>query len=76
MDRNCNIDPSPPLFAFSVPWPWYRETIFQIIGTTGLMLTLAFGVLAVSWRLQLAQAKRAAEDASRAKSEFLANMSR
>jgi hypothetical protein len=40
------------LFAFSVPWPWYRETTFQIIGTIGRMLTLAFGVLSVSWRWQ------------------------
>ena len=75
MDRNGNIDPSPPWFVFSVPAPWYRQAGFLIISAVGFVFTLGFAALAVSRHLQLAQAKRLAEAASLAKSEFLANMS-
>ena len=75
MDRNGNVDPHPPVFGFSVPLPWYRETGF--LGIFGLSVLTIAGLV---WLLgshyrQLRAAKLVAEAASLSKSAFLANMS-
>jgi signal transduction histidine kinase len=48
MDRNWNIDPTPPVFQFNVLLPWYREPGFIILLVGALLL----GGLLVTLHLQ------------------------
>ncbi len=75
MDRNGNVDPNPPLFAMSVPLPWYREAGFLCILALGALTVAGLVWLLVLHYRQLRAAKIAAEAASLSKSAFLANMS-
>jgi signal transduction histidine kinase/CheY-like chemotaxis protein len=82
MDRSGNVDLHPQAFEFVVLQPWYRQAGFLILAGFGLAATFTLAFLAVSqYRrrgdliVQLRDAKRQAEAASRHKTEFLANMS-
>jgi signal transduction histidine kinase/CheY-like chemotaxis protein len=89
MDRNGNVDPTPPGLDFVVLLPWYQEAGFQAIVSLGTAAVLGLIMLAVFHyrargrmivQLRGAQqsaesALQAAEAASRSKSHFLANMS-
>jgi signal transduction histidine kinase/ActR/RegA family two-component response regulator len=75
MDRNGNTGAPSPAFDFTVAFPWYRQTGFQLSAGVGLgMISLLLRLAFIQFR-QLKQAKVVAESASRSKSEFLANMS-
>jgi signal transduction histidine kinase/CheY-like chemotaxis protein/ligand-binding sensor domain-containing protein len=82
MDRNGNVDPSPPVYRFSVPLVWYKEPGFVVILAFSTVAIAALAFLALRHNRdrnrmirQLHGAKEVAEAASRSKSEFLANMS-
>ena len=89
MDRNGNVDPTPPSLDFVVLLPWFKEVGFLALMCLGMVLILGLGALAMFHyrargrmivQLRGAQksaeaALQSAEAASRAKSDFLANMS-
>ena len=82
MDRNGNIDPTPPGLQFNVLRPWYGEAGFLTVIGLGATAIIALCGMAVRHHSQrerlireLRQAMVAAETATRSKSAFLANMS-
>ncbi|MGO8926829.1 MAG: ATP-binding protein [Limisphaerales bacterium] len=53
MDRNCNIDPTPPHLEFIVVLPWYKESRLVLIAFAGLAVALFFAGLAFNRHRQL-----------------------
>ena len=53
MDRNCNIDPNPARFEFSIVLPWYKETRLVLIAAAGACAALFFAGLAFNRHRQL-----------------------
>ncbi|MDP8245518.1 MAG: response regulator [Candidatus Hinthialibacter antarcticus] len=89
MDRNGNIDPTPPFFNFTVLKPWYFQSAFLIWSAVASTFTLIFAYYAIRRHVQLIASNKAlaiseeqlkkskdkAEKAADAKSIFLARMS-
>ncbi len=48
IDRNMNIEPVPGRLDFTVLKPWYKQTLFLLIASTGLFLILLSVIYAVS----------------------------
>jgi len=48
MDRNGNIDPTPPKYEFSVLLPWYRQEQFLILASLAVLIIA--GLSRLAWR--------------------------
>jgi signal transduction histidine kinase len=53
MDVHMNVSPEPAIFDFVVVNPWYKEPIVIILGIVGLIIILAFALIAYTRHLQV-----------------------
>jgi signal transduction histidine kinase len=53
MDRNWNVEVTPPVFAFRVSVPWYRDRRVVAAALAGLGLALVAGAIAINRHLRL-----------------------